>query len=199
MELMEDLDPEEARAIVDPALKLMMDAVHRYDGFIVQSTGDGIFALFGAPIGHEDHPQRALFAALRLQEQLGRYSSQLRGQGRMPLQARVGANTGEVVVRSIETGEGHTEYTPIGHSTSLAARIQTLAPIGSIATTDTTRKLCEGYFSFRSLGPTIVKGVSEPMEVFEVTGRGALRTRFQRAELRGLTKFVGRARQMEAL
>ena len=145
MELMEDLDPEEARAIVDPALKLMIDAVHRYDGYIVQSTGDGIFALFGAPIAHEDHPQRALFTALRLQEQLGRYSSQLRSQGRMPLQARVGVNTGDVVVRSIETGEGHTEYTPIGHSTSLAARIQSLAPVGSIATTDVTRKLCEGF------------------------------------------------------
>src|SRR5262249_27069236 len=118
MELMEDLDPEEARSIVDPALTLMMDAVHHYDGYIVQSTGDGIFALFGAPAAHEDHPQRALYAALRMQEQLGRYSNQLRTQGRLPLQARVGLNTGDVVVRSIETGEGHAEYTPIGHSTS---------------------------------------------------------------------------------
>jgi class 3 adenylate cyclase len=170
MELMEDLDPEEARAIIDPALKLMIEAVHRYGGYIVQSTGDGIFALFGAPIAHEDHPQRALFTALRLQEQLGRYSSQLRSQGRMPLQARVGLNTGDVVVRSIETGEGHTEYTPIGHSTSLAARIQSLAPVGSIATSDGTRKLCEGYFKFKPLGPTVVKGVSDPIDIFEVTG-----------------------------
>jgi len=199
MELMEALDPEEARAIVDPALKLMIDAVHRYDGYIVQSTGDGIFALFGAPIGNEDHPQRALYTALRLQEQLGRYSSQLRGQGRMPLQARVGLNTGDVVVRLIETGAGHTEYTPIGHSTSLAARIQSLAPVGSIATTETTRKLCEGYFTFKPLGPTVVKGVSEPIEIFEVTGLGPLRTHFQRAAARGLTKFVGRQREMEAL
>src|SRR6516165_8423801 len=112
MELMEDLDPEEARAIVDPALKLMIDAVHRYGGYIVQSTGDGIFALFGAPVAHEDHPQRALYAALRLQEQLSRYSSELRSQGRLPLEARVGVNTGEVVVRSITTGAGHLEYTP---------------------------------------------------------------------------------------
>jgi class 3 adenylate cyclase len=199
MELMEDLDPEEARAIVDPALKLMIDAVHRYGGYLVQSTGDGIFALFGAPIAHEDHPQRALFTSLRLQEQLGRYSSQLRSQGRMPLQARVGLNTGDVVVRSIETGEGHTEYTPIGHSTSLAARIQSLAPVGSIATTDTTRKLGEGYFTFRSLGSTVVKGVSEPLEIFEVTGLGPLRTHFQRAAARGLTKFVGRQHDMEGL
>ena len=109
MDLMEDLDPEEARAIVDPALKLMMDAVHRYDGYIVQSTGDGIFALFGAPVAHEDHPQRALYAALRMQEELRRYSERLRMQDRQPLQARVGVNTGEVVVRSIQTEGGHAE------------------------------------------------------------------------------------------
>ena len=199
MDLMEDLDPEEARTIVDPALKLMIDAIRRYDGYIVQSTGDGIFALFGAPLAHEDHPQRALYAAIRLQEQLSRYSNQLRVQGRLPLQARAGLNTGEVVVRSLQTGEGHAEYTPIGHSTSLAARMQVLAPVGSIATTETTRKLCEGYFIFKSLGPALVKGVSEPIEVYEVTGLGPLRTRFQRAAARGLTKFVGREREIEAL
>jgi len=124
MELMEDFDPEEARTIIDPALKLMIEAVHRYDGYIVQSTGDGIFALFGAPVAHEDHPQPALYAALRLQEQLSRYSGQLRARGKLPLQARAGINTGGVVVRSLQTGAGHTEYTPIGHSTSLAARMQ---------------------------------------------------------------------------
>jgi class 3 adenylate cyclase/tetratricopeptide (TPR) repeat protein len=199
MELMEDLDPEEARAIVDPALKLMIDAVHRYGGYVVQSTGDGIFALFGAPVAHEDHPQQGLYAALRLQEQLNRYSSDLRSHGRLPLQARVGLNTGDVVVRSLETSEAHAEYTPIGHSISLAARMQALAPVGSIAATDTTRKLCEGYFVFKSLGPTVVKGVSEPIEVYQVTGLGPLRTRFQHAAARGLTKFVGRQREMEAL
>jgi hypothetical protein len=116
-ELMEDLDPEEARAIIDPALKLMIDAVQRYDGYVVQSTGDGIFALFGAPAAHEDHPQRALYAALRLQEDLERYSARLREGGNLPIEGRVGVNTGEVVVRSIATGEGQTEYTPIGHTT----------------------------------------------------------------------------------
>jgi class 3 adenylate cyclase len=199
MELIEDLDPEEARAVVDPALKLMMDAVHRYGGYVAQSTGDGIFALFGAPVAHEDHPQRALYAALRLQEQLRGYSATLRGQGRLPLQARVGLNTGEVVVRSIATGEGHAEYTPIGHSTSLAARMQTLAPVGSIATTETTREFGEGYFTFKALGPTVVKGVTEPVNVYEVTGFGPLRTRLQRSASRGYTKFVGRQREMEAM
>jgi class 3 adenylate cyclase len=199
MELMEDLDPEEARAIVDPALKLMMDAAHRYDGYIVQSTGDGIFALFGAPSAHEDHPQRALYAALRMQEDLKRYSDRLRVEGKLPLQARVGVNTGEVVVRSITTGDRHAEYTPIGHSTGLAARMQALAPIGSIAATQQSQRLCEGYFTFKSLGPTSVKGVSEPIDVFEVTGLGPLRTRLQVAARRGLTKFVGRQAELEQM
>jgi class 3 adenylate cyclase/tetratricopeptide (TPR) repeat protein len=198
-ELMEDLDPEEARAIIDPALKLMIEAVQRYDGYVVQSTGDGIFALFGAPTAHEDHPQRALYAALRMQEGLKRYSERIRRDGRLPLQARVGANTGEVVVRTLQTGAAHTEYTPIGHTTNLASRIQALAPIGSIAVSEATRKLCEGYFVLRSLGPTQIKGLSEPVNVSEVTGLGALRTHFQVSAHRGLTKFVGREREMEAL
>src|ERR1700722_4302840 len=100
-ELEQDLDPEEARAIIDPSLKLMTDAVRRYDGYIVQSTGDGIFALFGAPVAHEDHPQRSLYAALRMQEELKRYSAKLREAGNLPLEARVGVNTGEVEVRPI--------------------------------------------------------------------------------------------------
>jgi len=198
-ELMEDVDPEEARAIIDPALKLMMDAAHRYDGYVVQSTGDGIFALFGAPVAHEDHPQRALYAALRMQEELERYSAKIVAEGSSPIQGRVGINTGEVVVRSIQTGAGQTEYTPIGHTTNLASRMQTAAPVGSIAVSENTCKLCEGYFILKPLGPTRVKGVNEPVNVYEVTGLGPLRTRLQRSAGRGLTKFVGREREMEAL
>jgi adenylate cyclase len=175
MDLIEDLDPEEARAIVDPALKLMMEAVQRYGGYVAQSTGDGIFALFGAPIAHEDHPQRALYAALRMQEELKRYSDRIRAEGRVPLQARVGLNTGEVVVRSLTTGEGRTDYVPIGHSTGTAARMQTMAPVGSIAATEPIRKLCEGYFLFKSLGPTKVKGVSEPVNVYRHSGLESMR------------------------
>src|SRR5713226_6562434 len=198
-ELMEDLDPEEARAIIDPALKLMIEAVRRYDGYVVQSTGDGIFALFGAPVAREDHPQRALYAALRMQEELKRYSAKVLAEGGTPMQGRVGINTGEVVVRSIETGAGQVEYTPIGHTTNLASRMQTAAPVGSIAVSEATRKLCEGYFILKPLGATRVKGVSEPVNIYEVTGLGPLRTRLQRAAGRGLTKFVGREREMEAL
>jgi adenylate cyclase len=132
MELMEDLDPEEARAIVDPALKLMMDAGQRYGGYVAQSTGDGIFALFGAPVAHEDHPQRALFAALRMQAEVRRYAEKLRAEKGVSLQVRVGANVGEVVVREIRTGEKRADYTPIGHSTGVAARLEALAAPGSI-------------------------------------------------------------------
>ena len=199
IDLMEDLDPEDARAIVDPAIKLMINAVHRYDGYVVQSTGDGIFALFGAPVAHEDHPQRALYSALRMQDEVKRYAEKLRAEQGINLQVRVGVNTGEVVVRSITTGDGKTEYTPIGHSTSLASRLQTLANPGSVAISETVRKLAEGYFTLKSLGPARIKGVSEPVNVYEVTGLGPLRNRLQRAAGRGLTKFVGREHEMETL
>ncbi len=198
-ELMEDLDPEDARAIIDPALRIMIDAVKRYDGYVVQSTGDGIFALFGAPVAHEDHPQRALYSALRMQDELRRYSAKLVADGGMPIEARVGINTGEVVVRTIATSGANTEYTPIGHTANLASRMQAVAPTGSIAISEHTRRLVEGYFGLKALGPTKVKGVSEPVNVYEVTGLGPLRTRLQRAAGRGLTKFVGREREMETL
>jgi len=177
----------------------MIEAVRRYDGYVVQSTGDGIFALFGAPIAHEDHPQGALYAALRMQEELRRYSAKVVADGGMPIEERVGVNTGEVVVHSITTGAGQTEYTPIGHTTNLASRMQAVAPTGSIAISEQTRKLVEGYFQLKARGPARVKGLSEPVNVCEVTGLGPLRTRLQRAVGRGLTKFVGREREMEAL
>jgi class 3 adenylate cyclase/predicted ATPase len=199
MELMEDLDPEEARAIVDPALKLMIDAINRYGGYVVQSTGDGIFALFGAPAAHEDHPQHALYAALRMQEEMHRFAERLRAEKGLNLQVRVGANVGDVVVRSIQTGGKKVEYTPIGHSISLASRLQTLASPGSIAISDVLRKLVDGYFTLKALGPARIRGSSEPVSVYEVIGLGPLRTRLQRAAGRGLTKFFSREREMETL
>jgi class 3 adenylate cyclase/predicted ATPase len=197
-ELMEDLDPEEARAIIDPALRVMVDAVRRYEGYVVQSTGDGIFALFGAPAAYEDHPQRALYAALQMQKELRAHGQHSAAKGAHPLEARVGVNTGEVVVRSVEIG-GKIEYTPIGHTANLAARLQTMAPIGSIAVSEPTRKLCEGYFELRALGPMAARGISGPINVYEVTGLGALRTHFELSARRGLTKFVGREREFEQM
>jgi class 3 adenylate cyclase/tetratricopeptide (TPR) repeat protein len=198
-ELMEELDPEEAQAIVDPALHMMIEAVRHYDGHIVQSTGDGIFALFGAPIAHEDHPQRALYAALRMQDGIRHYSEDLRATGRAPLQIRVGINSGEVVMRLIHTGEAKREYAPIGLTTNLAARMQTLANPGSTVVSESTRRLVEGYLALRPLGTSRVKGISDPVNIYEVIGLGPLRTRLQRAAGRGLTAFVGRESEMKAL
>ncbi len=197
--LIEGLDPEEARAIIDPALQLMMDAVHRYDGYVAQALGDGIFALFGAPIAHEDHPQRALYAALRMQEEMRQYSDQSRLKGGIPLQMRVGINTGEVVVRSIRKDDLHTDYVPVGHSTNLAARMEQLATPGSIVISEYTRKLTEGYFELKALGAADIKGVDEPLNVYEVLGTGPLRTKLQVSARRGLTRFVGRYMELDQL
>ena len=195
-ELIRDLDPESARAIVDPALKIMVEAVHYYDGYVVQSTGDGIFALFGAPLADENHPQRALYAALRMQELLRQNSQRLRLENKPPVEIRVGVNSGEVVMRLVETG-GRAEYVPVGYVANLAARMQTVARAGGIAISEETRRLVEGYFDLRPLGPTEVKGVAEPVNVYEVSGLGPLRTRFDVSTRRGLTPFVGREDELE--
>ena len=199
MDLLEHLDPEDARQLIDPALQLMMDAVHRYEGYVAQSLGDGIFALFGAPIAHEDHAQRALYAALRMQEEMRRYADRVRLQRGVPLQIRVGLNTGEVVVRSIRTDDLHTDYVPIGHATSLAARLQSMANPGSIVVSASTFRLTDGFFAFKALGAAQIKGVSEPVPVYEVVGVGPLRTRLQVAARRGLVRFVGRQRELELM
>jgi hypothetical protein len=186
------------RSSIRPVPRIMVEVVHRYEGYVVRTTGDGIFALFGAPVAHEDHPLRALSAALRLQQELRAHGQRRIAQGLHPLEARVGVHTGEVVAQSVET-DGKAEYRLVGHTANLAARMEVVAPTGSIAASEYTRKLCEGYFTFKPLGPMTVKGVSEPVAVYEVIGLGPLRTRFQRATARGLTKFVGREREMEAL
>src|SRR5262245_4781241 len=198
--LIEGLDPEEARAIIDPALQLMMDAVHHYEGYVAQALGDGIFALFGAPLAHEDHPQRALYAALRMQDEMRRYSDELRLKRGVPLALRVGINTGAVVVRSIRKDDLHTDYVPVGHSTNLAARMEQMATPGSILVTEYTHRLTEGYFACKALGAAEIKGVEEPLPVYEVLGAGPLRTRLQvTATRRGLTRFVGRRTELEQL
>jgi class 3 adenylate cyclase len=192
MALLEDLDPEEARRIIDPALQRMMDAVHRYEGYVAQTMGDGILALFGAPIAHEDHPQRALYAALHMQEASKRSAEQLRQGLGVNVQIRVGVNTGEVVVRAIYKDDLHIDYVPVGHSTGLAARMETLATPGSILVTEHTYKRTEGYFDFHALGTARIKGVSEPVPIYEVAGVSPLQTRFQVATRHGLVPFVGR-------
>lgn len=197
--LTQALDPEDTRQLIDPALHLMMEAVHHYDGYVAQSLGDGIFALFGAPLAHEDHAQRALYAALRMQEEMRHYADRLRLEKGTPLQIRVGINTGEVVLRSIRKGDLHVDYVPVGYSTNLASRMENLATPGSIIISHHTYKLIEGYFECKFLGEAQVKGIDQPVPIYEVLSAGPLRTRLQVAARRGLTRFVGRHSEMEQM
>jgi class 3 adenylate cyclase/tetratricopeptide (TPR) repeat protein len=198
MELLADRDPEEARRILDPVLERMMDAVHRYEGTVNQVMGDGIMALFGAPLAHEDHAVRACYAALRMQDAVHRYSDELRRAQGVEVQIRVGLNSGEVLVRSIGS-DLRMDYTAVGQTTHLAARMEQLATPGTVRLTGETLRLAEGYVEVRSLGPIPVKGLSEPLEICELTGAGQARTRLQAAALRGLTRFVGRDAEVEHL
>src|SRR5437899_555810 len=198
MELLADRDPEEARKLLDPVLERMMEAVHRYEGTVNQVMGDGIMALFGAPVAHEDHAVRACYAALRMQESLKRYADDTRRSHGVEVQIRVGLNSGEVVVRSIGS-DLRMDYTAVGQTTHLAARMEQLAPPGTVRLTGETVRLAEGYVEVRSLGHVPVKGLPDPIEVFELTGAGQARTRLQAAALRGLTRFVGRDAEVEHL
>jgi len=197
--LIHDLDPEEAHRLIKPVVALMMEAVHYYEGYVAKSLGDGILALFGAPIAHEDHAQRALFAALRMQQAMRRHGDRIRLEKGIPLQIRVGVHTGEVVVRSIRTDDLHTDYDPVGHTIHIASRMEGIAAPSSILVSDSTHKLAEGYFEFKALGATQVKGIPDPLSVYEVLGLGALRTRLQLAAHRGLARFVGRDAELEHL
>jgi class 3 adenylate cyclase len=198
MELLADRDPEEARKILDPVLEHMMEAVHRYEGTVNQVMGDGIMALFGAPLTHEDHAVRACYSALRMQESVKKYAEGVQKTEGIPIQIRVGVNSGEVVVRSIGS-DLKMDYTAVGQTTHLAARMEQMAMPGSIMITADTLQLAEGYVQVKSLGLVNVKGMNEPVEVHEVTGAGLARSRLQAAAARGLTRFVGRDAETEQL
>ncbi|MCP8690317.1 adenylate/guanylate cyclase domain-containing protein [Marinobacterium sedimentorum] len=198
-ELIQYLDAEEAQQLLDPVLKLMMEAVHHYEGYVAKSLGDGILALFGAPIAHEDHARRALYAALRMQHRMGELAARIaRGKG-LQLRLRVGIHSGEVVVRSIHTEDLHTDYDPVGRSIHIASRMETAAPPGGIAVSEYSYRLTQGYFEFRALGPTPVKGLSEPIMIYELLGTGPLRTRLEVSVSRGLLPFVGRQQESSRL
>ena len=196
--LIEGLDPEAAQQLLDPALHCMMDAVHRFEGTVNQVLGDGIMALFGAPIAHEDHALRACYAALALQSTVRPYAEEVRRRHGMALQLRVGLNSGEVVVRAIGN-DLHMDYSAVGQTTHLAARLEQLATPGSTLLTAATLRLVEGLVQVNALGPVPVKGLTAPVEAFELVGVTALRRRLQAAAVRGLTRFVGRQPELEAL
>jgi class 3 adenylate cyclase len=199
MELLADRDPEEARKILDPVLERMMEAVHRYEGTVNQVMGDGIMALFGAPLAHEDHAMRACYAALRMQEAVKRYSEGARRAQGVSVRIRVGLNSGEVVVRAIGS-DLRMDYTAVGQTTHLAARMEQLADPGSILLAPATLALAEGYIEVKSLGAMPVRGLTDAVEVYEMLGAAAAGSRFAvAAGRRGLTKFVGRMTEMEQL
>jgi class 3 adenylate cyclase/tetratricopeptide (TPR) repeat protein len=198
MELLADRDPEEARKILDPVLAHMMAAVHRYEGTVNQVMGDGIMALFGAPIAHEDHAVRACYAALRMHESVNRYAEEVLSGHGVAVQIRVGLNSGEVVVRAIGN-DLHMDYTAVGETTHLAARMEQLARPGTVLIAPATLHLVEGFVAVKSLGLVPVKGRSEPVEAYELSGFGPARTRLQAAARRGLTRFVGRNAEIEVL
>jgi class 3 adenylate cyclase/tetratricopeptide (TPR) repeat protein len=196
--LIEGLDPEAAQQLLDPALRLMMEAVHRFEGTVNQVLGDGIMALFGAPIAHEDHALRACYAALALQTAIRPYAEEVRRVQGMVLQLRVGLNSGEVVVRAI-VNDLHMDYSAVGQHTHLAARMEQLATPGTILLTAATWRLVESLVRVQALGAVPVKGLTEPVEAFELVGVTALRRRLQAAAVRGLTRFVGRQHELAAL
>src|SRR6516164_4396655 len=198
MELIADRDPEEARKLLDPVLEHLMAAVHRYEGTVNQVMGDGIMALFGAPLAHEDHAVRACYAALRMQAAIRRYAEKVRHSHGVELQIRVGLNSGEVVVRAIRS-DLRMDYTAVGQTAHLAARMEQLATPGTVRLTVDTLRLAEGYFEVRSLGLAPVKGLEQPIDIYELIGARPRSSRFHAAAARGLTEFVGRENELEAL
>jgi class 3 adenylate cyclase/tetratricopeptide (TPR) repeat protein len=198
MELLADRDPEEARKLLDPVLEYMMEAVHRYEGTVNQVMGDGIMALFGAPLAHEDHAVRACYAALDMQAAMRRYTEEVRRAHGVEVQIRVGLNSGEVVVGTIGN-DLRMDYTAVGQTAHLAARMEQLATPGTVRLTVDTLRLAEGYVEVKSLGPVPVKGLEYPVDVYEMIGAGPRRSRFHAAAARGLTRFVGREGELEAL
>ncbi|MGH7895782.1 MAG: adenylate/guanylate cyclase domain-containing protein, partial [Candidatus Binatia bacterium] len=198
MELAEQVDPEAWHGIMDRFFHLLADGVHRFEGTVNQFTGDGIMALFGAPIAHEDHGQRACYAALHLQHELRRYADEVRLAHGLGFSVRMGLNSGEVVVGHIGD-DLRMDYTALGHSVGLAQRMEQMADPGKALLTGHTAKLVSGYFQLRDLGETRIKGLSDLLHVFELEGVGRMRTRLEVSHARGFSKFVGRQSEMAAL
>jgi len=198
MELAERLDPEEWHGIMDRFFQLLTDGVHRFEGTVNQYTGDGVMALFGAPIAHEDHAQRACWAALHLRDALRAYADELRLSRGLNFSVRTGLNSGEVVVGRIGD-DLRMDYTAQGHTVGLAQRMEQIAEPGCVYLTGHTAALVHGFFRLRDLGPLTVKGVRDPLRVYELEGVGSLRTKLDVSRARGFSRFVGREGETAAL
>jgi class 3 adenylate cyclase/tetratricopeptide (TPR) repeat protein len=197
-EYVAERDPEEARRLLDPMLELMMEAVHRYEGTVNQVMGDGIMALFGAPLAYEDHAVRACYSALRMQESIRKYAEEVRRTEGIPLQIRVGLNSGEVFVRSIGS-DLHMNYTAQGLTSHLSARMEQMAVPGTILITSRTHRLAEEHIASKPLGPMVVRGLAEPVETYELLGANPSRSRLEASASRRLTTFVGRLNEIDQL
>jgi class 3 adenylate cyclase/tetratricopeptide (TPR) repeat protein len=194
----EKLDPEEVHQIMDGCFKILMDEIHKYEGTINQFTGDGIMALFGAPVAHEDHAQRACYAALSIQKALEEYREKLQRDKDIDFKMRIGLNAGPVIVGSIGD-DLRMDYTAVGDTTNLAARMESMAKPGTIIASRDTYRLVRDFFEFESLGKVEIKGKEEVQEVYELIKISDVETRIEAAAAKGLTKFVGRKREAEAL
>ena len=198
MELLADRDPEEARRLLDPVLERMMEAVHRYEGTVNQVMGDGIMALFGAPLAHEDHAVRACYAALRMRETVGRYAEQIQKTDGISVRIRVGLNSGEVVVRSIES-DLKMDYSAVGQTTHLAARMEQMADPGTILVAPSTLRLAEGAVQVNSLGARPVKGLETAIEISELVSGAPARSKVRSTDTQQLSRFIGRVEELDRL
>jgi adenylate cyclase len=198
MELASKIDPEDWHSILNGFFGVLSDGVHRFEGTINQYTGDGIMALFGAPIAHEDHAPRACYAALALRSELHRYAEEMKRTRGLAFAVRIGIHSGGVVVGKIGD-DLRMDYTAQGETVGLAARLEQLADPGSVYVSERTAALVAGYFALRDLGPFTIKGLSTPIRIYELEGIGRLRTRIEVAEARGFSTFVGREREIEIL
>ena len=198
VEIAAQIDPEEWHTILDRFFKIMTKGVHRFEGTVNQFTGDGIMALFGAPIAHEDHAQRACYSALLLQRGLRRYSQQLKRERGIAFSVRMGLNSGDVIVGKIGD-DLRMDYTAQGHTVHLASRIEQLSSPETTYLTGHTAELVRGFFELEDLGPYNLKGVQDPIQVFELRGLGSLRTRLDLSRARGFSRFVGRDSDMAML
>jgi class 3 adenylate cyclase/tetratricopeptide (TPR) repeat protein len=195
--LSEKLDPEEVRDLIQPVINIMAEEVHAYEGTVAQFTGDGLMALFGAPLAHEDAPQRAIYSAVAMQRRLGEYGEKLSSKS-IDLQLRIGINTGLVIVGRIGD-DLSMEYTALGDTVNLASRMESAAEPGTVQVAESTFRLTEGYFEFQDLGETSVKGKDIPVKAYRVLGPGPAKTRIDASLARGLTPFVGREWEIENL
>jgi class 3 adenylate cyclase/tetratricopeptide (TPR) repeat protein len=196
--LSEKLDPEEVHQLMDGTFKILMENIHRFEGTINQFTGDGVMALFGAPVAHEDHAQRACHASLTIQRELEKYSAELKKKYGVEFLMRIGLNSGPVVVGSIGD-DLRMDYTAIGNTTNLASRMETLAEPGTILVSTATHRLVRDFFQLESIGTFDIKGLTKTQEAFRLLKTGDVGTRIGASVAKGLTRFVGRKNSMASL